>query len=163
MSKKKFLSVAKSGFGFCSILFGWDMHDRMYFKELKVSNAANGYRDVIAVPDLNSFRRIPWENNVPFVLVDFLDPDTGEAVSVCSRGLLKKFVGEWKAKGLGALAGGEGFLCGLLLSLESVANQGRQWNMSSISTKRPSLRMYQLRNRTQRQRRGFLRIIRQPH
>lgn len=119
MSKKKFLSIAKSGFGFCSVLFGWDMHDRMYFKELKVSNAANGYRDVIAVPDLNSFRRIPWENNVPFFLVDFLDPDTGEVVSACSRGLLKKVVGEWKAKGLGALAGGERFLCGLLFSLVS--------------------------------------------
>lgn len=107
ISKKKFLSVAKSGFGFCSVVFGWDMHDRMYFRELKVSNAANGYRDVIAVPDLSSFRRIPWENNVPFFLVDFLDPDTGKAVSACSRGLLKKAVGEWEAKGLGALAGGE--------------------------------------------------------
>lgn len=79
----------------------------MYFKELNVSNAANGYRDVIAVPDLTSFRRIPWENNVPFFLVDFLDPDTGKVVSACSRGLLKRVVREWKAEGLGALAGGE--------------------------------------------------------
>jgi glutamine synthetase len=29
MSKKKFLSIAKEGFGFCSVIFGWDMHDAM--------------------------------------------------------------------------------------------------------------------------------------
>ncbi|KAI7545346.1 hypothetical protein KC331_g6265, partial [Hortaea werneckii] len=48
MSKKKFLSVAQSGFGFCSVVFGWDMHDQTYFKELKISNAENGYRDILA-------------------------------------------------------------------------------------------------------------------
>lgn len=63
MSKKKFLSIAENGFGFCSLVFGWDMHDQTYFKELKVSNAENGYRDIIAVPDLSSFRRIPWEDD----------------------------------------------------------------------------------------------------
>lgn len=94
----------------------------MYFKELKVSNAANGYRDVVAVPDLRSFRRIPWENNVPFFLVYFLDPDTGKAVSACSRGLLKKVVGEWEAKGLDALAGGEISLVWMAVGLESVAD-----------------------------------------
>ena len=101
------------------------MHDRMYFKELKVSNAANGYKDVIAVPDLSSFRRIPWENNVPFFLVDFLDPDTGKAVSACSRGLLKKVVGDWRVKGLGALAGGETSLCVDGYCPESVTDQDR--------------------------------------
>ena len=42
MSKKKFLSIAKDGFGFCSVIFAWDMHDENYFKELKISNAENG-------------------------------------------------------------------------------------------------------------------------
>lgn len=158
MSKKKFLSIAKSGFGFCSVVFGWDMHDRMYFKELKVSNAANGYKDVIAVPDLTSFRRIPWENNIPFFLVDFLDPDTGKAVCACSRGLLKKAVGEWEAKGLSALAGGETsfYVDGLFSSVSYVIDQERvQRNMSSINTKHPSLRMYQLQNQIQPRQRGF--------
>lgn len=45
VSKKKFLSVAKEGFGFCSVIFGWDMHDRLYDQELKISNKQNGYRD----------------------------------------------------------------------------------------------------------------------
>jgi glutamine synthetase len=107
VSKAKFLSVAAAGFGFCSVIFGWDMHDATYFRELGVSNSANGYRDIVAVPDLASFRRIPWEGDVPFFLVDFRDPDTGAPVAACPRGLLKTVVGRLEAKGLGAMAGGE--------------------------------------------------------
>ncbi|EIM90006.1 glutamine synthetase/guanido kinase [Stereum hirsutum FP-91666 SS1] len=91
MSKGKFLSAASSdGFGFCSVVFGWDIHDAAYTKELLISNRANGYRDILAQIDLSTFRRIPWENNVPFVLVSFLDPETKEPICACPRGLLKK-------------------------------------------------------------------------
>ena len=107
MSKKKFLSVASDGFGFCSLLFGWDMHDQTYFKELNVSNKDNGYRDLIAVPDLSSFRRIPWEDGIPFFLLSFLDPDTREPICACPRGLLKTAVDKLEKQGLSALAGGE--------------------------------------------------------
>ena len=107
ISKKKFLSVASDGFGFCSVIFGWDMHDKPYFKELKISNAENGYRDLIAVPDLSSFRRIPWEDNVPFFLVSFMDPDTERPISACPRGLLKTTVKKLESREMGAMAGGE--------------------------------------------------------
>jgi glutamine synthetase len=106
MAKKKFLSIAQDGFGFCSVIFGWDMHDQTYFRELGISNKENGYRDLIAVPDLTSFRRIPWENNVPFFLVSFFDPDTNESLSACPRSLLKRAVGKLAEKGYGAMAGG---------------------------------------------------------
>jgi glutamine synthetase len=107
ISKKKFLSIATEGFGFCSVVFGWDMHDQTYFKELKISNAENGYHDIIAVPDLSSFRRIPWEDNVAFFLVSFYDPDTKKPLSACPRGLLKTALEKLEAKGLGAMAGGK--------------------------------------------------------
>lgn len=107
MSKKKFLGIARDGFGFCSVIFGWDMHDQTYFKELKISNAENGYHDIIAVPDLSSFRRIPWEDNVPFFLVSFLDPDNLGPLSACPRSLLKTTVDKLEKRGLGAMAGGE--------------------------------------------------------
>ncbi|KAH6628813.1 hypothetical protein F5144DRAFT_325806 [Chaetomium tenue] len=107
VSKKKFLSIAENGFGFCSVIFGWDMHDRTYMQELKVSNKENGYRDIIAVPDLNTFRRIPWENNVPFFLVSFFDPDTREPVPACPRGLLKTQLDKFATKDYGAMAGAE--------------------------------------------------------
>lgn len=107
MSKKKFLAIAETGFGFCSVIFGWDMHDQTYFKELKISNAENGYRDMIAVPDLSSYRRIPWEDDVSFFLVSFMDPDTGGPISACPRGLLRTAVNKLEKEGLRAMAGGE--------------------------------------------------------
>jgi glutamine synthetase len=106
MAKQKFLSIATEGFGFCSVIFGWDMHDQTYAQELKISNKENGYRDLIAVPDLSTFRRIPWENNVPFFLISFLDPDTKEPVSACPRGLLKVQLDKVHDAGYGAMAGG---------------------------------------------------------
>lgn len=106
VSKKKFLSIAEAGFGFCSVIFGWDMHDQTYLKELKVSNAENGYRDMLAIPDLSTFRRIPWENNVPFFLVNFFDPENKTPIAACSRGLLKMQLDKVHAMGYGAMAGG---------------------------------------------------------
>jgi glutamine synthetase len=106
VSKKKFLSIAESGFGFCSVVFCWDMHDMTYIQELKVSNKENGYRDILAVPDLNSYRRIPWEDNVPFFLVSFFDPETKEPVPACPRGILKTQLEKLATKGYGAMAGG---------------------------------------------------------
>ena len=106
MTKKKFLSVAKDGFGFCSVVFGWDMHDQTYFKELAISNKDNGYRDIVAVPDLGSYRRIPWEDDVPFFLVSFFDPDTMRPLSCCPRGLLKTAAERLEKRGIAALAGG---------------------------------------------------------
>lgn len=107
VSKKKFMSVAADGFGFCSVIFGWDMHDMTYFRELKISNADNGYHDLIAVIDLQSYRRIPWEGNTPFFLVSFLDPDTRKPICACPRGLLKTAISRLDADGYGAMAGGE--------------------------------------------------------
>jgi glutamine synthetase len=106
VSKKKFLSIAKDGFGFCSVIFGWDMHDQTYFKELKISNKENGYRDLVAIPDLSTFRRIPWEDDVPFFLVSFHDPDTLEPISVCPRGMLKVQLDKLETQGISAMAGG---------------------------------------------------------
>ena len=106
MAKKKFLQIAKDGFGFCSVVFGWDMHDQTYMRELLISNKQNGYRDILAKPDLASFRRIPWENNIPFFLISFYDPTTGESLSACPRSVLARAVGKLADNGIGALAGG---------------------------------------------------------
>ncbi|KAF8643907.1 hypothetical protein AX16_008923 [Volvariella volvacea WC 439] len=89
MSKDKFLSaVTTDGFGFCSVIFGWDIHDAVYSTELLISNKANGYKDIIASIDLSTYRRIPWEGNVPFFLVSFLDPETRQPLIVDPRGIL---------------------------------------------------------------------------
>ncbi|KAI0797596.1 hypothetical protein C8Q75DRAFT_9550 [Abortiporus biennis] len=108
MSKEKFLSaVSGGGFGFCSVIFGWDLHDTVYSRELLISNKANGYRDILAEIDLSTFRRIPWENDVPFFLVSFLDPDTREPICADPRGVLKQTVKKAESKGWQCYAGCE--------------------------------------------------------
>ncbi|KIK06110.1 hypothetical protein K443DRAFT_120295 [Laccaria amethystina LaAM-08-1] len=85
-SKDKFLSASSDGFGFRSVIFRWDIHDTVDSRELLISNKANGYtRDILASIDLSSFRRIPWENDVPSFLVSFLDPDTKQPIVVDPR------------------------------------------------------------------------------
>jgi glutamine synthetase len=106
MAKKKFLSILKDGFGFCSVIYGWDMHDMTYFRELKISNKENGYHDITAIVDLKSFRRIPWENNIPFFLISYVDPDSGESVSACPRSFLGRALSKLTDQGYGAMAGG---------------------------------------------------------
>lgn len=112
MAKSKFVSLVKdkSEFGFCSVIFGWDMHDQTYAKELKISNKENGYRDLVAKIDLKSFRRIPWEDNVPFFLVTFYDPDTGKSLSACPRSLLARATEKLDQRGMRAMAGGSSSL-----------------------------------------------------
>ncbi|TCD62179.1 hypothetical protein EIP91_007263 [Steccherinum ochraceum] len=108
MSKEKFLSAAVGdGFGFCSVIFGWDIHDTVYPNELLISNRANGYKDLAAVIDLSTYRRIPWENNVPFFLVSFLDPDTREPICADPRGVLKKVTERAQDMGFSCYAGCE--------------------------------------------------------
>lgn len=81
-----------TSFGSCKLNgthSGWDIHDTVYSRELLISNKANGYRDILARIDLSTYRRIPWEDNVPFFLVSFLDPDTKEPLVVDPRGILR--------------------------------------------------------------------------
>ena len=61
----------------------------MYSRELLISNKQNGYRDIIASIDLSTYRRIPWEDSVPFFLVSFLDPVKKQPLTVDPRGILK--------------------------------------------------------------------------
>ncbi|KAF9513122.1 hypothetical protein BS47DRAFT_1372620 [Hydnum rufescens UP504] len=105
MSKTKFLSIAEGGFGFCSVIFAWDIHDAVYPKELLISNRQNGYRDLLAKVDLSTYRRIPWENYVPFFFVSFLDPETKEPISVCPRGTVRKVVAQAEKRGWQCIAG----------------------------------------------------------
>lgn len=66
------------------------MHDQVYPQELSISNRRNGYRDLLAWIDLSTFRRIPWENDVPFFLLTFKDPETKQALAVDPRGVVDR-------------------------------------------------------------------------
>ncbi|KAF9283936.1 hypothetical protein BGZ74_001829, partial [Mortierella antarctica] len=124
MAKSKFLSILESGFGFCSVIFGWDMHDKTYPEELSVSNAANGYRDIIAIPDLSTYRRIPWENNIPFFLLSFYEPSSREPLAVCPRGVLKRVTDQLASLGWEAMCGAEFEFFNFKETPETLASKG---------------------------------------
>lgn len=97
ISKDKFLSVIDDGFGFCGVLYSWDMHDTAYALNSTISAADEGYRDLQAKVDLEGFYRIPWENNIPFFLLKIHDPETKEPMPQCPRGLLAQVCDKFEA------------------------------------------------------------------
>lgn len=88
ISFDKFSSIAGSGFGFCDVVFGWDAGDVAY-DNATVTGWHTGYPDATAVVDIQTYRRIPWENDLPFFLADF-DDGKGSCAAICPRSLLKK-------------------------------------------------------------------------
>lgn len=61
----------------------------------------------MAYIDLSTYRRIPWEKNVPFFLVYFLDPDTKAPISADPRGMLSSITKKAGESGLQCYAGVE--------------------------------------------------------
>ena len=99
ISTEKFLSVIESTTGFCDVIFGWDANDVAY-DNVSYTGWHTGYPDTAAKIDLLSFRKIPWENDVPFFLGEIVDKN-GEPSLVCPRQLLKKVLND--ANGMGYL------------------------------------------------------------
>lgn len=66
-----------------------------------------GYRDIIAIPDLSTYRRIPWEHNIPFFLLSFYEPTSREPLAVCPRGVLKRVTDQLASLGWEAMCGAE--------------------------------------------------------
>jgi len=86
INKEKFFKGIKNGFGFCNVIFGWDINDVCYDNG-DISGWHTGYPDAFANIDLNTFRIVPWNENIPFFLADFSnDKDVNAA---CPRTLLK--------------------------------------------------------------------------
>jgi len=78
-----------------------------YPNEGLVSNRGNGYRDLLGHIDLATYRRIPWEDNVPFFLLRFADQDTKDWVPVDPRSLLEKVAAQAKEQGWDCMGGAE--------------------------------------------------------
>lgn len=130
MHKDKFLHVAESGFGklfdkyiylysmlyskccgkiigFCSVIFGWDIQDNNYTTPSEFAGKDCQYFDLIAKIDLSSYRRIPWENDIPFFFVSLYHPVTNKPLYCCPRNLLKSAVDQFNEIGLSPYCGVE--------------------------------------------------------
>ncbi len=97
MHKSKFLQAIESNFGFCNVIFGWDAADESYDNG-KYTGWHSGYPDAPSVIDLSTFRKIPWEDNMPFFLADLQDKEQN-AIPVCPRGLLKTVIAKAESMG----------------------------------------------------------------
>jgi glutamine synthetase len=94
------LSICESTAGFCDVIFGWDAADAAYDNGT-FTGWHTGYPDCPAQLDLQTFRKIPWENDIPFFLGDFISTE-GKASPVCPRQLLKKVIADAVAAGFSA-------------------------------------------------------------
>jgi len=87
ISKAKFLKSVEQNIGFCNVIFGWDINDEVY-DDSKVTGWHTGFPDSMATIDLSTFRRIPWNDEIPFFLADFSQSE--DLSGVCPRSLLKR-------------------------------------------------------------------------
>ncbi len=93
--KDKFLNIVESSGGFCDVVFGWDMLDQSYDNS-KVTGWHTGYPDTSFTLDLNTFRQIPWDENIPFFLGDFSEVSH----PACPRTLLKTVISKAESMGV---------------------------------------------------------------
>ncbi len=99
LHKDKVMSALEGGFGFCNVVFGWDSADLAY-EGMDFTGWHTGYPDAIAHLDLQTFRKVPWDGEVPFLLGDF-------NLDVCPRNLLKKIKADAEKSGFKANFGQE--------------------------------------------------------
>jgi len=106
--KEKFYSAAEGGFGFCDVVFGWDMMDVTY-DNTTLTGWHKGFPDVLAKIDLGTYRTVPWDGGVPFFLGDFVAEKGGKEVPlpICPRQVLKRVLKRAEKLGFTAMCGME--------------------------------------------------------
>ncbi len=102
MSTEKFLSVLDDSFGFCDVVFGWDVNDQL-FDNIQMSGWQTGYGDaqVCLIPE--SCRELPLEQNMILVQGEVI----GRMQPLCPRQLLKKVLAHGASLGFSSVAGFE--------------------------------------------------------
>lgn len=91
ISSDKFLSVVDSDTSFCDVIFGWDSADAAY-DNATYTGWHTGYPDAPSRLDLSTFRKIPWENDLPFFLGELIQKENEPMV--CPRQLLRKVLAD---------------------------------------------------------------------
>jgi len=100
--RNKLESALESGFGFCNVVFGWDAGDVCY-DNASYTGWHTGYPDALARLDLSTYREVPWDGGVPFLLGEFVD-EHGHPLPICPRQLLKRVLARAGAAGFDVVA-----------------------------------------------------------
>jgi glutamine synthetase len=115
ISKEKFLSAAAAGsdggFGFCDVVFGWDSNDACY-DNAKLTGWHKGFPDARARLDLTTHRTVPWDDNIPFFLGEFVwhgadGQQPEEPYPICPRQVLKRVLRRAEKLGVQPMCGVE--------------------------------------------------------
>ena len=91
LHKDKFVSAVEGGFGFCDVVYGWDMHDQCY-DNTTVTGWHRGYPDAQVRLDLATHRNVPWDGGIDFFLGNFVRTVKGreEPYPLDGRQVLKR-------------------------------------------------------------------------
>ena len=98
MSREKFISSLKKGFGFCDVVLGWDSDDQLY-DNVKFTGWHTGYPDAPARIIPESCRELPFEDTLLFI-AEFAPP----ADTVGPRAALRRVVNKAESLGFKAFA-----------------------------------------------------------
>ncbi len=101
-----FLDRARgSGFAFCEASLGWNT-DATVIDGLRLTNWDGGYPDVHAVPDLSTFRPLPWRPGTGHVLSDIVTHDRSPS-QLDPRAVLRRVLAQLAELGYTAKVGVE--------------------------------------------------------
>ena len=115
----KFRSALDSGFGFCDVVFGWDINDACY-DNASLTGWQHGFPDALARLDPSTARTVPWDSDVPFMLGEFVTGD-GAPHPCCPRQLLKRVLKRAAKLGLQPM-------CGLEFEWFNFAETPQSWH-----------------------------------
>lgn len=101
----KLKSALEEGAPFCNGVFGWDCADELY-DNVSYTGWHTGYPDIRLKLDPATARRLPWEDNTPFLLGEFTESD-GTPSAVCPRQLLRHVLARVERAGFQVQAGME--------------------------------------------------------
>ena len=99
----KFFSAVDGGIGFS--VFGTDLNDQPY-EEGYASGRRLGFPDSTVELDLATYRKVPWDGDVPFFLGNFVKND-GSPHPLCPRQVLKRVLERANRMGFGVVCGSE--------------------------------------------------------
>jgi glutamine synthetase len=103
-------------------VFGWDAGDVCY-DNASYTGWHTGYPDALVRLDLGTYREVPWDGGVPFLLGDFVDGH-GHPLAICPRQLVKRVLARASTQGFDVLAAFEYEFFHFRESAQSLAERG---------------------------------------
>jgi glutamine synthetase len=103
LHRDKFEGALEGGFGFCDVVFGWDMMDSCY-DNTTLTGWHHGFPDAMVRLDPATMRHVPWDNDIPFFLGEFVTA-SGEPHPICPRQTLKRVLKRAQKLGVQPMCG----------------------------------------------------------